>query len=75
MCARKGKYRDWEYMGGIKLKITLNITLAKGVSNSYYMSKRPKICKPSHQNLWCGVKQMEKQGSNPMIKALLDVAT
>ena len=47
MCARKGKYRDWEYMGGIKLKITLkttlNITLAKAVSNGYYMPERPMI--------------------------------
>ncbi len=47
MCARKGKYRGWEYMGGIKLKITLkitlNITLAKAVPNGYYMSKQPMI--------------------------------
>lgn len=66
MCARKGKYRGWEYMGGIKLKITLkitlNITLAKAVSNGYYMSKQPKIYKPSHQNLWWRVKQLEKHG-------------
>jgi len=53
-------------MGGIKLKITLkttlNITLAKAVSNGYYMSKQPKIYKPSHQNLWWRVKQLEKHG-------------
>jgi hypothetical protein len=53
-------------MGGIKLKITLkitlNITLAKAVSNGYYMSKRSKIYKPSHQNLWWRVNQLEKQG-------------